>query len=167
MFKDGQVDGVIVRPLKVYEDSRGWLAETFREDEVVPTIMPAMSYVSVTRPNASRGPHEHVDQTDYFSFAGPGNFLFMVWDNRENSSTYMNRSAVVVGEKNRVSIIVPPGVVHGYANIDKIDGMVINYPNRLFAGKNKKSPIDEVRHEDDSQSPFVIDFLSRIEKGPK
>jgi dTDP-4-dehydrorhamnose 3,5-epimerase len=35
--------------------------------------------------------------------------------------------------------------------------MVVNFPNRLFAGWGKKEPVDEVRHEDDPNSPFQLD----------
>lgn len=158
MFKDGEIDGLIVKPLKVFTDERGWLAETFREDEIEKKLLPAMSYVSVTKPGQARGPHEHLCQTDYFSFAGPGTFLFLAWDNRKKSPTFNNRQHILVGGQNRASVIVPPGIVHGYANIGSNEGMVINYPNRLFAGQNKKERVDEVRHEDDTNSPFVIDF---------
>lgn len=164
MFTDGHIEGLVIKPMRLYEDHRGWLSEVFRKDEIPADIMPAMSYVSLTRPRASRGPHEHTHQTDHFAFPGPGNFLFMAWDNRKESPTYGNRSKAVVGSNNKCVIIVPPGVVHGYANISSEASMAYNCPNKLFGGKGKKEEIDEIRHEDDGSSPFVIDFLGHIEK---
>lgn len=158
MFKDGSIDGLIIKPLKVFEDDRGWLTEIFRKDELTSEIMPVMSYISLTKSGMARGPHEHVDQIDYFAFFGPGNFLFMTWDNRKESPTFNNRVSTIVGSSNQTIVIVPPGIVHAYANLCKEDGLVFNCPNRLYAGKDKKEKVDEVRHEDDSQSPFVIDF---------
>ena len=35
--------------------------------------------------------------------------------------------------------------------------MVVNLPNRLYAGQGKKEPVDEIRHEADPQSIFVLD----------
>jgi dTDP-4-dehydrorhamnose 3,5-epimerase len=35
--------------------------------------------------------------------------------------------------------------------------MVLNFPNRLFAGEGKKNPVDEIRHESDPASPYRID----------
>ena len=126
-----------------------------------------MSYVSMTKTGMSRGPHEHVDQTDYFAFLGPGKYLFTVWDNRKKSPTFNNRTSVIVGESNPQVAIVPPGVVHGYANIGANEGIVYNCPNRLYAGWEKKEKVDEVRHEDDAKNPFVIDFLNQIEEARK
>ena len=34
MFKNGEIEGVIIRPLKRFEDKRGWLSELFRADEL-------------------------------------------------------------------------------------------------------------------------------------
>ena len=36
------------------------------------------------------------------------------------------------------------------------DAMVVNFPNRLFAGRGKKQPVDEVRYEDAKDTPFVM-----------
>lgn len=156
-FKDNPIDGVIVKKIEKFRDRRGWLAETFREDEAG-AFRPVMSHVSMTRAGVARGPHEHLEQTDYFVFLGPGNFRVVLWDNREDSPTYKSRMAFDVGEANPCIIIVPPGVVHGYKNIGTADGFIINYPDRLYAGRGKKEPVDEVRHEDDVNSSFTADF---------
>ena len=67
-YIDGEIDGVVMRPLKVFNDSRGWLVELFRQDELMQEWWPVMTYVSQTLPGVTRGPHEHVDQTDGFAF---------------------------------------------------------------------------------------------------
>lgn len=158
VFTDGEIQGVIRRPLKKHADERGWLSELFREDELQSeALTPAMCYISHTRPGASRGPHEHIQQTDYFCFIGPSNFKLFLWDNRKDSATYCKRMVLQVGEENPAMVIVPEGVVHAYKNIGSIDGAVINFPNRLFMGEGKKSPVDEIRHEDDKNSPFKLD----------
>jgi dTDP-4-dehydrorhamnose 3,5-epimerase len=54
-------------------------------------------------------------------------------------------------------VIVPQGVVHGYRNIGDKDGLVINLPNRVFMGEGRKSPVDEIRHEDDPATIFRMD----------
>jgi len=148
------IDGVIVSELSVFTDDRGWLTEIFRTDEN--TFAPQMSYVSFTKFGVARGPHEHVNQTDFFVFIGPGDFELYLWDNRKNSKTFGEVQKIVVGESNKVSVIVPPGVVHGYKSITKLGSLSINLPDKLFAGKNKKEPIDEIRHEKDLDSKFKI-----------
>ncbi len=156
-FKDGQIEGVVVRKLVHFVDDRGWLCELFRSDEVKKDDLPAMCYASGSRPGATRGPHEHVDQTDGFCFLGPSDFLLMLWDNRPASPTYRNRMRLVAGEGAPTAVLVPPGIVHGYRNIGKKEGLVINLPNRLYKGEGRREPIDEIRHEDDPLSPFKVE----------
>lgn len=155
-WQEGLIDGVIIRPTLKHKDSRGWLAEIFRSDEIDPGIMPVMSYVSVTAPGVSRGPHAHKTQTDTFAFLGPGSFIVKLWDNRANSPTMGTVQTIEAGQDNPVIVTVPPGIVHGYRNISEIDAWVINCPNQLFAGKNKKEQIDEIRYEDLPDSPFEL-----------
>ena len=54
-------------------------------------------------------------------------------------------------------LIVPPGVVHAYRNISKEPGVVFNCPNRLYAGPGRKEPVDEIRHERDAETKFMLD----------
>lgn len=156
-FLDGPIDGVVFRPISTHKDHRGWLAELYREDELPAEQHPVMAYVSETLPGVARGPHEHVDQTDYFAFIGPGDFLLYLWDARPDSPTRGRRMKTVVGQSNPQSVVVPPGVVHAYKNVAESPGWVFNGPNRLYAGPGKREPVDEVRHENRPDSPFQLD----------
>ena len=158
-FKSGDIEGVSITPLKKLVDERGFLIETFRADQLPEGLNPVMSYVSYTEPGIARGPHEHENQTDIFAFIGPGNFMIVLWDNRKNSNTYLNKMIVFAGEDNPLQIIVPPGVVHAYRNVSKTTrGMVLNFPDRLYAGWGKKEKVDEIRHED-KEDEFFMDFV--------
>lgn len=156
-FKKGAIHDVIVRPLSKFIDERGWLAELFREDEIDKGLMPVMAYISMTQPGIARGPHEHVDQTDWFCFIGPSNFKVYLWDTRKDSPSCGIRQVIFAGLDSPRTVIVPPGVIHAYRNIGTENGIVFNAPNRLYAGEGKKSPVDEIRHEDISGSPFQLD----------
>jgi dTDP-4-dehydrorhamnose 3,5-epimerase len=155
-FKPGPIDGVLCRPLKKYNDARGWLCELFRDDDLPPELRPVMGYISETLAGVTRGPHEHVDQTDYFGFFGPGNFKVIAWDNRPASPTFRNTWSDIVGADKPMLIVIPPGVVHAYTNVSSVAGLVFNGPNRLYKGPGRKAPVDEVRHEDDPDSPFRV-----------
>lgn len=187
-FREGKIEGVIIKKLDKYVDNRGYLIETFRIDQLAEGLRPQMSYVSYTRPGIARGPHEHREQTDIFCFIGPGSFKIKLWDNREGSPTYGNFMEIVGGRENQnnqdkqdkqsnqnrqnnqnkqnsqnnqdnlISVIVPPGVVHGYKNISNEDGMVLNFPDRLYRGWGKREEVDEIRHED-AQDEFYLDFI--------
>lgn len=157
-MNNGPIEGVLVKKLTKHSDWRGSLYETFRVDELPEGLSPVMSYVSYTEPGVARGPHEHVEQTDIFTFLGPGYFLLRLWDNRNISKTYGNVMDIYAGSDNPLTVIVPAGVVHGYRNISERDrGMVINYPDRLYRGTHRNEAVDEIRHEADADSPFKMD----------
>jgi len=157
VFLEGPIHGVEFRPVQLHKDHRGWLAEIYRQDELPSELHPVMAYISETLPGVARGPHEHVDQTDYFAFIGPGDFTLYLWDIRAESPTWGNRIRTVVGQSNQQTVIVPPGVVHAYKNGGEVPGWVINEPNRLFAGAARKETVDEIRHENLPDSPFILD----------
>ncbi len=149
--------GVDIRELKRFEDDRGWLLELFRSDELAEEYHPVMSYVSMTLPGVTRGPHEHVDQADCFCFIGASTFRLYLWDNRCDSETYGAKAVLECGETNPTMVIVPKGVVHAYKNVGDVRGIVYNAPNRLYRGEGKKDRVDEIRHEEDADSGFIVD----------
>lgn len=153
---EGEIDGCEIREIASFNDERGWLLECFRSDELAPALMPEMAYVSMTLPNVMRGPHEHVDQTDLFVFFD-GTMRLFLWDAREDSPTFGRRFTVDLGADRKAAVVVPPGVVHGYRNVGDTPALIFNCPNRLYAGRGKRHPVDEIRHEDRDDSPFQID----------
>jgi dTDP-4-dehydrorhamnose 3,5-epimerase len=146
--------GVLVRRLKRFTDDRGWLVELFRDDELPTGFVPAMGYISVTHPGVARGPHEHEDQTDGFVFLS-GTFRLFLWEARSGKDA--RELTFDVGEGDSIFVTVPPGVVHAYKNIGESDAFVLNFPDRLYAGKGKAEPVDEIRHEDDAETRFRMD----------
>ena len=156
-FKRGEIRDVVVRDVRKFTDDRGWLAELFRHDEMEDEYFPVMSYISSTAPGVQRGPHEHVDQADFFVFIGPSDFKIRLWDNRQDSETYNHVMTLEAGAKTPKSVLVPKGVVHAYLNVGSEPGIVINCPNRLYMGEGKREPIDEIRHEDDPNTIYRMD----------
>jgi len=153
-FRDGEIKGVIIRKLAKAQDSRGWLAELFRNDELDGEFIPTMAYISSTKPGVTRGPHEHREQADLFCFIGPSSFKLRLWDNREESETFRCVTTIVVGQENPSAVLVPAGVVHAYQNIGDAEGIVINCPNKLYRGPGRREEVDEIRHENDSETIF-------------
>lgn len=157
-FKKGDIEGVRIMTLAKRVDDRGFLVETYRIDTLPEGVKPVMSYLSSTEPGIARGPHEHKDQTDVFAFIGPGSFQICLWDNRRSSGSYGNRMVFFGGADAPMTVVIPPGIVHAYRNISRTErGVVLNYPDRLYAGWNKKEPVDETRHEVEGD-PFFEDF---------
>jgi len=155
-WTEGLITGVTIAPFSVFKDDRGWLAELFRSDMMSSELYPEMGYLSATFPGKERGPHEHVSQTDRFGFFH-GTYRLFLWDSRKGSSTEGVRYVADVGASNQVVVSIPPGVVHAYKNIGDDAAFVLNFPNQLYAGKDRKEPVDEIRHEDLPNSPFSLD----------
>ncbi len=155
-WKDAPIDGCLITPLKKFADTRGWLIEFFRQDELPSALHPVMGYLSMTHPSVARGPHEHQDQTDLFVFFN-GTFRLYLWDTRREAPTFGHRQVMDLGEANPTVAIVPPGVVHAYRNVGEHDALIINCPNQLYAGEGKQESVDEIRHEDQAESVFVMD----------
>jgi dTDP-4-dehydrorhamnose 3,5-epimerase len=156
-FSDGAIEGLVVKHLKTWSDHRGWLIELFRHDEMEETYWPVMAYVSSTLPGVSRGPHEHVEQSDCFAFIGPGDLCVYCWDNRPQSPTYRNRMKFVAGASMPTLVIIPPGIAHAYKCVSDVPGVVFNAANKLYAGWGKKETVDEIRHERDNPEMFPLD----------
>lgn len=151
------IEGVVVKDISFHKDARGWLAELFRTDETAEDMHPLMGYVSMTLPGVSRGPHEHVTQTDFFCFVGPSSFKVYLWDTRSGSKTFGQKMEFIAGEDLPKAVMVPPGVVHAYKNIGGAPGFVFNAPNSLYKGQGRKEPVDEIRYEDKPESGFILD----------
>lgn len=148
------INGVIIKKLNKNEDARGWLTEIYRQDEI--DFEPAMGYISATKPGVIRGPHEHKFQSDCFIFVGPGAFMVHLWDRRSDSPTNGTYLKIEAGAKQPTLIIVPPGVVHGYKCVSQEDAYCLNLPDKLYRGRGKAEEIDEIRWEQDPESPYQI-----------
>lgn len=140
-----RIPGVFFKPLIRRSDTRGWLSELYRSDELPDGFSPTMAYISLTHAGVVRGPHEHRHQTDGFCFLF-GEFRLTLWENRDGRPRL--REDHLVGESCPVFVTIPPGVVHCYANVGTADALVLNFPDRLYAGPGRSEPVDEIRHED-------------------
>lgn len=147
------IKGVEFKSLTKHEDHRGWLYELYRDDELPEGFKPAMGYFSCTKPGIERGPHEHREQTDGFIFVS-GKLELHLWENRAGEPD--NYEVTEVGEANPVFVTVPPGVVHAYRNVGDTDAIVVNVPDKLFAGWGRSEPVDEIRYENDPNSRFKL-----------
>lgn len=157
VFREGMIEGVVVRELRRHADPRGWLCELFRGDELPEGFCPAMAYLSLSLPATTRGPHAHRRQTDCFCFIGPSTFRIVMWDDRPDSPTYRVRQQLWAGADCPLWLLIPPGVVHAYRNVGNEPGLVFNGPDRLYRGHGRREEVDEIRHEEDSNTPFILD----------
>ena len=148
--------GVRVEALPVFKDARGSLHELFRTDEIPAGFKPMMACSSWSHPGLTRGPHQHVGQDDYFTFAGPSNFTVYLWDDRAGSAREKKGWFILTGEQEPARIHVPRGVVHAYRNTGNVSGLVVTVTSLLFKGEGRRDPVDEIRHELNPNSPYKL-----------
>ena len=146
--------GVRVEALPVFKDPRGSLHELFRTDEIPAGFKPLMACSSWSHAGVTRGPHQHVGQDDYFTFAGPSNFTVYLWDDRPGAAGAAKGWFIHTGEQAPTRIHVPRGVVHAYHNTGNVSGLVVTVTSLLFKGEDRRDPVDEIRHELNPNSTY-------------
>jgi dTDP-4-dehydrorhamnose 3,5-epimerase len=148
--KTGQlIDGVIVKPLRLLRDERGWLMEILRADD--PHFQRfGQVYVTVARPGVVKAWHAHERQTDHLTVVA-GEARIALYDGREGSPTCGNVLGIVAGEDNPVLIIVPPGVYHGFKAEGGAPVHVVNVPTELY---DYDHPDELRRPYDDPAIPY-------------
>ena len=104
----------------------------------------------------TRGPYQDVDPDDHTTFAGPSEFHVYLWDDRPDSGKAARGWFIVTGEKFPTRIYVPRGVVHAYRNVGNAPGLVVTVTNLLFKGEGRREPVDEIRHELNPSSPYIV-----------
>ena len=140
-FIKGKIHDVVVKPLAKYLDERGWLAELYRADEIAPEFLPAMAYISMTRPGIARGPHEHREQADCFAFIGPSNFKVYLWDAREDSPTSGVRQVIFAGGTvRRCSLSRPAWCMHTRISVGRTASFS-THPTGSMQGRENVSPL--------------------------
>lgn len=110
--KPKEIIGVIVKELKIYNDDRGFFTEILKEGEGVFKKIKQTNYTE-TYPGVIKAFHWHKKQWDIW-FVARGMAQVVLYDLREKSLTKGTTQIIYAGEDNRVVIVIPPGVAHGY-----------------------------------------------------
>ena len=135
------IDGVKVKKLKVNCDERGYLFEILRSDDDLFRDF-GQAYLTAAYPGVVKAWHMHKKQTDSMCVLS-GRAKIVIYDARENSSTYGEINEFFPGIDNRLLIQIPPLVYHGFKNIGHDEVLVLNCPDSAY---NHDAP-DELRLE--------------------
>ena len=117
------INDVIIQDLKIIPDERGSIMHMIKNknnDFVFGEI-----YFSTSYPNVIKGWHEHTKQTQNYAVI-KGMIKLVLYDNRENSSTYKKIQEIFIGSKNYKLVTIPPGIINGYKNIGNEEAIVAN-----------------------------------------
>ena len=98
--------GVRVDILNVKKDERGWLAEIMRSGTLAGGIRMSQLFVTVGNPGKTKGKHFHRRKTEWFSVVSGAAKLYLR-DTRTGEE-----KVVPMGEKNMVTVTIPPHVAH-------------------------------------------------------
>ena len=106
------IEGVRLKPLKVFCDDRGYLMEVLRADDPFFRGFGQTVY-TVAYPGTIKAFHWHRKQDDLW-FVASGMAQIVLFDLREDSPTYRQTDVLYFGDHNRGLLVIPTGVAHGY-----------------------------------------------------
>lgn len=133
------IDGVRVAPVALWPDDRGFFLEVIRVGQGLPAgFNPATTQVSaaLSYPGTIKAFHFHLQQTDYWVPAR-GMFQVALVDLRPGSPTQGVKNTFYVGSLRPWSILIPPGVGHGYKVIGSDPAMLVYVTDRFYNPKDE------------------------------
>ena len=118
------IDGVMITQLKQIPDERGSIMHMLRRD-CPAFIQFGEIYFSTVHPGVVRGWHIHSKMT--LNYAVPfGRIKFVLFDEREESSTKGQVSEIFMGSENYVLVTVPPLIWNGFKGVGDVTSIVAN-----------------------------------------
>jgi dTDP-4-dehydrorhamnose 3,5-epimerase len=134
------IPGVKVHALTIHPDDRGYFLELARLGSGAVSEFPAQSQVSaaLSYSGTIKAFHYHQRQYDYWTPA-LGMLQVALVDLREDSPTFGLRNTLYLGKLRSWSLVIPPGVGHGYKVIGPEPAMLV------YLTSNYYDPADEGR----------------------
>jgi len=124
------IEGVKIKKLRGLVDERGRLIEILRCDEEIFTKF-GQVYITTNYPGVVKAWHYHKIQTDNICCA-KGIIKVVLYDAREELSTYKEIDEFFIGEYNLLLISIPPGVYHGWKCISEVESIVVSIPTEPY-----------------------------------
>ena len=140
-------DGVLLRDLPPFVDDRGEVVELFDprwgwHDEPLSSA----SLVTV-RPGVVKGWNRHEVSEDRYAHLF-GELEVVLYDERETSPTRGLVRKIVLTERRRMLMTVPPGVWHALRALGDRGAALVNFPTELYdhaAPDKQRLPLDSPR----------------------
>jgi dTDP-4-dehydrorhamnose 3,5-epimerase len=130
--------------LQARADDRGYLVKMIRADDEHFTRFGEVYIVGDFGKGTIRGFHKHDVLWDYF-FISHGAAKFALRDDRKDSPTYEEMNEFVISSRNPSTLVVPPGVFHGWMALED-DTQLVSVGSELYDPDN----LDEYRVPYDS-----------------
>jgi dTDP-4-dehydrorhamnose 3,5-epimerase len=141
-----EIEGVIIKELKVHTDERGFFSEIVRKsDDIFSKGQFGQMSQTMSFAGAAKAWHLHKKQTDIMCVI-KGDIKMVLYDTRTDSKTHKQLMEILLGENlGPKAVRIPPGVAHGYK--------VLNGPMYLvYITDREYDPTDELRIPHDDKS---------------
>jgi dTDP-4-dehydrorhamnose 3,5-epimerase len=125
------IEGVSVRLAVNQEDDRGDLTEIYDPAWGMLDAPMVYAYQTTIRPGKVRGWVYHELQTDRV-FVSYGSVKLVLYDLREESSTYRMVNEIFLSDRKRGLVIIPTFVAHAMHNVGATEAMFVNLPTRPY-----------------------------------
>jgi len=139
------ISGVVIQPLQVFPDDRGFFAELARLGSTgiaAQMMVDGKGQVQVsttlTYPGTIKAIHYHYEQTDLWAPVA-GMLQVFLYDLRRGSPTFGLINTLYVGLLRPWGILIPPGVAHGYKVLGTLPAQLVYLTDRYY------NPADEGR----------------------
>ena len=128
-----EIEGVKISKLNQNQDGRGSLVEllSFRESVHEPIVH---VYEVKAEKDSYRGFVYHKWQKDRLAFT-QGDFLILLEDVREGSSTFGKKMEIKAGIDNKILLTIPEYVAHSVTNLGEMASF-INMPTNFYNPEN-------------------------------
>lgn len=119
-----QLKGAFVLDLEHHEDSRGWFARTWSQEEArAHGLSPYFAQSSISHNNLKgtvRGMHYQIAPHEEAKVVSciRGSVLDVIIDLRPTSPTYMQHVAVELSASNHRQLYIPEGFAHGFQTLE-------------------------------------------------
>lgn len=105
------INGVVIREQDAFTDYRGDLYTIWKNDDF--NLNFNHDKVSTSRKHVLRGIHGDTKSWKLVTCLY-GEIYFVVVDNRESSDTFMKWESMILSDRNRKQVLLPPGVGNGF-----------------------------------------------------
>jgi dTDP-4-dehydrorhamnose 3,5-epimerase len=129
--KHPRIDGVMIKPLRMIPDERGYLMEILRADETGLFAGFGQVYVSATYPGVVKAWHYHRRQLDNFACV-QGMVKLVLVDTRDDSPTRGAINEFFIGTLNPMLVQVPRLVYHGWKCVSEQMALVVNTATEVY-----------------------------------
>lgn len=125
------ISGVVVREVKHVPKGNGSLTEIYRRDWATDDLPVDQVFQVALVPGGISAWHTHEVTTDRL-FVNHGLIRIVLYDAREDSSTYGVLNEFKLGTIRPGLVVVPPKVWHGIQNISESPSLLLNMVDRAY-----------------------------------